>query len=220
LQSRIIKNLRKDFLIEFRNRSALNISFAFAGITTLSVSLACGGASLSSQVNAVLLWVIIFFSGMSGLSHIFIREEEEKTALFLSLCSDPENIYLSKLLFNIILFACITALVTPLYLFFMQVVPVYILYFISTVAAGSLAVSSITTILGAMVAKAESRGSLFTVISFPVMIPVLWISIKLTADSIEGGAPPEVRSILFLLAFSGVIISVSYLVFKFIWTEN
>jgi heme exporter protein B len=220
LQSRIIKNLRKDFLIEFRNRSAVNISFAFAGITTLSVSLACGGASLAPQIHSVLLWIIIFFSGMSGLSHIFIREEEERTSLFLALHSDPENIYLSKLVFNIILFTCITAIVTPLYLFFMQVVPVYKFYFIFIAASGSLAIASITTILGAMVAKAESRGSLFTVISFPVMIPVLWISIQLTSDSLEGGAPPEMRSLLFLLAFSGVIISVSYLAFKFIWTEQ
>ncbi len=220
MQSRLFKNLRKDFLIEFRNRSAMNISFAFAGITTLSVSLACGGASLTPQIHSVLLWIIIFFSGMSGLSHIFIREEEERTSLFLALHSDAENIYLSKLIFNIILFACITALVTPLYLFFMQVMPVYRLYFILTASAGSLAVASITTILGAMVAKAESRGSLFTVISFPVMIPVLWISIQLTSDSLEGGSPPELRSLLFLLAFSGVIISVSYLTFKFIWTEQ
>ena len=219
MQSRIIKNLRKDFLIEFRNRSAVNISFAFAGITTLSVSLACGGAALSPQIHSVLLWIIIFFSGMSGLSHIFIREEEERTSLFLALHSDPENIYLSKLIFNIILFTCITAIVTPLYLFFMQVIPVYKIYFISIAASGSLAVASITTILGAMVAKAESRGSLFTVISFPVMIPVLWISIQLTSDSLEGGAPPELRSLLFLLAFSGVIICASYLSFKFIWTK-
>ena len=219
MQSRIFKNLKKDFLIEFRNRSAVNISFAFAGITTLSVSLACGGAALTPQIHSVLFWIIIFFSGMSGLSHIFIREEEERTALFLSLHSEPETIYLAKLIFNIILFSCITALVTPLYLFFMQIVPGYAVYFILTAAAGSLAIAAITTILGAMVAKAESRGSLFTVISFPVMIPVLWISIQLTSDSIEGKATPEIRSLLFLLAFSGVIISASYMSFKFIWME-
>lgn len=219
MQNRIIKNLKKDFLIEFRNRAAINISFAFAGITTLSVSLACGGAKLSPQIHAILFWIIIFFSGMSGLAHIFIREEEEKTALFLALNSDPENIYISKLIFNTTLFLCITAVVAPLYLFFMQTAPVYIISFILTAAAGSIAISSISTILGAIVSRAQARGSLFTVISFPLLIPVLWISIGLTADSLEGGAPPEWRSILFLLAFSGVIVSVSYLTFKFIWTE-
>lgn len=220
MQNRIIKNLKKDFLIEFRNRAAINISFAFAGITTLSVSLACGGAMLTPQIHAILFWVIIFFSGMSGLSHIFIREEEERTSLFLSLNSDPENIYMAKLMFNSVLFLCITATVTPLYLFFMQTAPASIASFIFTAAAGSFAVSSISTILGAMVSKAQARGSLFTVISFPLIIPVLWISIELTANSLEGVAPTEWRSLLFLLAFSGVIISVSYLSFKFIWTER
>ena len=220
MQNRIFKNLKKDFLIEFRNRAAVNISFAFAGITTLSVSLACGGAQLTPQIHSVILWIIIFFSGMSGLSHIFIREEEERTSLFLALHSNPEDVYLSKLIFNIILFFCITALIAPLYLFFMQVVPGYLLFFIFTAAAGSLAISSVTTILGAMVARAGTGGSLFTVISFPVMIPVLWTSIQLTSDSIQGASLPEIRSLLFLLAFSGVIVSVSYLTFKFIWTEQ
>jgi ABC-type transport system involved in cytochrome c biogenesis permease component len=63
------------------------------------------------------------------------------------------------------------------------------------------------------------RSSLFTVISFPLTIPVLWISINLTASSLEGGSV-DLLNLLFLLAFSGVIVSFSYLLFKFIWMEQ
>ena len=215
----IIKNLRKDFLIEFRSRSALNISFAFAGITTLSVSLAAGGIPFTPLVQAIIFWIILFFSAMSGLAHIFIREEEEQNALFLSLYYSPEEIYISKLVFNLMLFLCIAALVTPLYLFFLQILPIYKILFLLTVISGSIAIASVTTILGAMVSKTGSGSSLFTVISFPILLPVLWTAISLTNVSIEGGGVPEYRNILFLLAFSGVIICASYLSFKFIWTE-
>jgi len=215
----ILKNLRKDFLIEFRNRSALNISFAFAGITTLSVSLAAGGIPFSPLVQAIIFWIILFFSAMSGLAHIFIREEEEQNALFLSLYYSPEEIYISKLIFNMVLFLCIATLITPLYLFFLQILPVYKILFLLTVISGSIAIASVTTILGAMVSKTGSGSSLFTVISFPVLLPVLWTAISLTTISIEGGGVPEYKNILFLLAFSGVIVSASYLSFKFIWTE-
>lgn len=219
MNSRILNNIKKDFLIEIRNRSAVNISFAFAGITTLSVSLAAGGAPFTPVVHAIIFWIILFFSAMSGLAHIFIREEEEKNSLFLSLYYSPEEIYLSKLIFNIILFLSISVIVTALYLFFLQVFPVYPLLFILTVISGCFAIASITTILGAIVSKAGSGSSLFTVISFPILLPVLWTAIRLTSVSIDGSGVQEYRNIVFLLAFSGVIISVSYLTFKFIWTE-
>ncbi len=119
MQSRIFKNLRKDFLIEFRNRSAVNISFAFAGITTLSVSLACGGAALSPQIHSVLLWIIIFFSGMSGLSHIFIREEGEDFALLALTQTLRTSIILTE--FNIIPLSYYSDHNTSL-LFFKQVI--------------------------------------------------------------------------------------------------
>ncbi len=219
MNNRILSNIKKDFLIESRNRSAINISFAFAGITTLSVSLAAGGSSFSPAVNAIIFWIILFFSAMSGLAHIFIREEEEKTSLFLSLCFSPEEIYLSKLIFNIIIFLIISAIVTVLYLFFLQIFPANIFFFILTVISGSIAIATVTTILGAIVSKAGSGSSLFTVISFPILLPVLWTSINLTTVSIDSTVVPEYKSIVFLLAFSGVIVSVSYLTFKFIWTE-
>jgi heme exporter protein B len=219
LNSRILNNIKKDFLIEFRNRSAVNITFAFAGITTLSVSLAAGGIPFTPVVHAIIFWIILFFSAMSGLAHIFIREEEEKTSLFLSLNYSPEEIYISKLIFNIVLFLFISIIVTALYLFFLQVFPVYLFLFILTVLSGSFAIASVTTILGAMVSKAGSGSSLFTVISFPILLPVLWTAISLTSVSIDGVGVPEYRNIIFLLAFSGVIVSVSYLTFKFIWTE-
>lgn len=197
----------------------MNISFAFAGITTIAVSLASGGIRLDASIQSILFWIIIFFSGMSGLAHTFIREEEEKTALFLAIHSAPEEVYISKLLFNLLFFMFIAVVVTPLYIFFMQALPVHLPHFIFTVLFGSIAIASVSTILGAIVSKAENRGTLFTVISFPLMLPVIWIAIMNTTASLETGAAPEFRSILFLLAFSGVIISASYMSFKFIWME-
>ena len=219
LQNRIVKLLKKDFYIEFRSRASINISLAFAGITTLSVSLTSATMNLPFRVHSILIWVIIFFSAMNSLSHIFIREEEEDTSIFLSIHSEAEEIYIAKLLFNFILFIVITVVVTPLYLFFMQIWPENFIFFASSVFCGSTALSSITTTLGAIVAKTSMRSSLFTVISFPLTIPVLWISINLTASSLEGGSV-DLLNLLFLLAFSGVIVSFSYLLFKFIWMEQ
>jgi len=220
LNNRILNNIKKDFVIEFRNKTAISISVAFAVITTLSISLVSGATPLSPMVHSIIFWIILFFSAMSGLAHTFIREEEEKTSLFLSLHCTPEEIYLSKLIFNTALFLSIAVIVTPLYLFFLQVLPVYLPLFCFITLSGAVAIASVATIFGAMVSKAGSGSSLFTIISFPILLPVLWTTITVTAISIEGTAVKQYRDIVFLLAFSGVIVLTSYLSFRFIWKET
>ncbi len=116
----IKRNLKKDIQVEFRSRSAMNIAIAFAGISTLSISLVAGGTPFSPTVLSILLWIIIFFSAMNGLSHIFTRETDEGTALFLSLNSGADAIFASKLIFNIIFLLVIEAVIIPLFIIFLD----------------------------------------------------------------------------------------------------
>ncbi|MFC1670287.1 heme exporter protein CcmB [Spirochaetota bacterium] len=216
----IARNLKKEFIIEYRNRYAINISLAFAGISTLAISLVSGGIPFSTHVQAIMLWVIMFFSAMNGLSHIFFREEEEKTSLLLRLNISAESVFISKLIFNIIFFFIIQVIISALFIFFLSVDVKSAPYFILSIFLGGLAVSASTTIFGAMVAKAGGKGSLFTVISFPILLPVLWIAISTTKESLEKVNYMNNGNIIFFLAFSGVIISLSFLLFRYVWLDQ
>ena len=220
LFSNIKKNLIKDFQIELRNRSSFNISLAFATISTLSISLAVGSSVLSAKTVSIFFWIILFFSAMNGLSHIFVREEEQGTALFLRINSSVDSVYFSKLIFNVLFFLIIQILVTLLFLFFFQIEVKYILLFVLSIFSGGLALSSSTTILGAMVAKAGGKGALFTVISFPIILPVLWVSIAITESAIDAFAFPGYGNVIFLLSFSGFLVLISTILFKYIWVEG
>ncbi len=216
----ILGSIVKDFKIEFRNRYALNISISFAIISTLAISLSLGGVPVSIKMQSALLWIILFFCAMSGLSHIFIREEEQETALFLRINAKPEAVLTSKLLFNIFLFLLLELVIIPIYIFFLQLEINFITHFILTIIIGGFAISSSTTILAAIVAKAGGKGALFTVVSFPVVIPILWIAINSTAQTLGNTVLSDYRNIIFLLAFSGAIIALSYIMFDHIWIEE
>jgi len=215
----ILRNLRKDLLVEFRSRFALNVSASFAAIVTIAISLTAGGVPFPVNVQAILLWIIIFFSAMNGLSHIFVREEDQGTALFLRTAVDADSVFVSKFIFNQAFMAVILAVVTPLYLFFLQVRVVHAAHFILAIAAGGFSIAAATTILAAMVAKAGGKGSLFTIISFPILLPVLWISISSTSAALNA-PPPAGGNLLFLLAFSGFISVISFLLFRSVWLED
>jgi heme exporter protein B len=219
LDNTILRNLQKDFRVEFRSRFALNISVAFAATVTVAVSLTAGGVPFTAMVQSILLWMVLFFSAMNGLSHIFVREEDQGTSLFLRMTMHPDSIFLSKFIFNQIFMLIIAAIVAPLFLFFLQVTVYHTLHFICTMAAGAMSIAAVTTILAAMVARAGGKGSLFTIISFPVLLPVLWIAISSTTASLNVSDPAG-GSLVFLLAFSGFISVISFLLFRFVWIEE
>jgi heme exporter protein B len=214
-----LAHIRKDFTVEFRSRFAVSVAAAFAAITTLSVSLAAGGAPLAPTVHAILYWIIVFFSAMSGLAHIFTREEEEGTSLLLRLVAPPEAVFTAKLIFNCAMLFTLAIIITPLYLFFLNVTlpgP----GFIALAAAGTFAIAASSTVLAAIVARAGGKAALFTVISFPILLPVLWISIRASSALLSGAHAAVTESVLFLLAFSGALVAVSYMLFEHIWSEE
>ncbi|MBN1495811.1 MAG: heme exporter protein CcmB [Spirochaetes bacterium] len=217
--SDIIRNLRKDFRVEFRSRFALNIAVSFAAIVTIAMSLTAGGAPFPAAVQSILLWTVIFFSAMNGLSHIFVREEDQATALFLRVSVTTDSIFISKSIFNQVFMMILLIVITPLFVFFLQVNVIHIAFFILSVAAGGIAIAAATTILAAMVAKAGGKGSLFTIISFPVLLPILWVSINSTTGALRQTAPSYDNPV-FLLAFSGFISVISFLLFRSVWLED
>ncbi len=215
----MIRNLKKDVIIEARNRIALNLTLSFAVITTISLGLVAAGVPFSPRVQAMLLWLVMFFSAMSGLSFIFVREVEQGTDLFLRLHVSPESIFISKLIFNLGFFLITQAVITPLFIIFIQVTVYDVPVFAGAVAAGGFAIASVTTILASMIARAGGKGSLFTVISFPVLIPVLSVLISVTEKTLEAGAGVPWDNLIFLLAFSGAVVAISFLLFPVIWLE-
>lgn len=65
---------RADSLCEFRTRYALSALFMFAFISLTSISMSIGVVSLPAELMSALLWIILFFCAMAGLSRVFVQE--------------------------------------------------------------------------------------------------------------------------------------------------
>ncbi len=212
--------LQKDLKQEFKTRYALNAIFLFAVVTLSAVSFSIGVFNASQDILASLLWIILFFSAMSGLSHIFVREEETHTAETLKLLAKPSDIWIGKFLFNLILLFSLLIIIVPLYIALMNVTIINYYLLIITLLLGSLGLAGGGTIVAAIIAKASSKGALFTVLAFPVLIPVIISGISATKiafnESDFFAASGEIQT---LFAYSVVVITTSVLLFEFIWEE-
>jgi heme exporter protein B len=157
---------------------------------------------------------------MSGLSHIFVREEEQQTADTLRLVTAPNSILLGKWLFNIILIFALEIIIVPLYLALMGVSVGSVWLFIFILFIGSIGLSSVATLIAAIISQASAKGALFAVLSFPISLPILISGIHATRLSIDGEQVSDcLGDLQILFSFSIVIITVSLLLFEFIWRK-
>jgi heme exporter protein B len=212
---------RKDFRSELRTRYALNALIMFV-VTTLSIILfAIGNETASQEVLSGILWIIIFFSTMSGLSRTFVSEEERGTVMTLQLVAEPLTIYLGKFLFNLVLLIALNAFTIMLYLIVITnfTIQNYSIFFLTAIL-GTLGLSSAATIIAAIISKANTKGTLYPVLSFPILLPLLLTVINATKMAVDGSTFLEAMSeFQVLVSYFIVLTTISYLVFDFIWRE-
>jgi len=205
--------------VELRSKYAFNA--ILFGITSLAVvSFTLGQTGLSPRLLAALFWIIMFFAAMAGLAQAFIREEEAGTVLALKLSADPTAVYLGKLFFNFSLMALISAVITPVFFIFTDAPVDNILLFVLVLILGVIGLCAATTIVAAIISKASVKGALFAVLSFPILFVLLLLLVNASAKVLEGetlgGIGTELQG---LIAYSGVMITASLMLFKFVWQE-
>lgn len=210
----------KDVQLEFRTRFAINAMVLFAITSLTAISFSIGPARLSPNLVSALLWIILFFSAMSSLAHIFVREEEQQTADTLRLVTNATPIFIGKWLFNISLLLGLEIIIIPLFFVLMNVFITNILIFFIILVLGSIGLATVSTVIAAIISQASIKGALFAVLAFPIALPILISAIHGTRLSIEGSTFSNSTSdIEVLFSFSVVILTVSILVFEFVWKK-
>jgi heme exporter protein B len=212
---------RKEIAMEFRSRIALSALFLFMVITISTIAFTTAGEKIEKYIASALLWIVLFFGSMTGLSRTFVMEEERGTSLLLKLSSRPIEVFFGKLLFTITLSMSLSILGAGLFLFFLPslIIGNMMLYWIMVIIL-SVCMASAITAIAAIISKANGKGALFPVLSFPVLLPPALLGIEALSMAIHGANISEAGStIIVLLSYAGIMISVSSLLFEFIWNE-
>jgi heme exporter protein B len=208
----------KDVTSEFRTRFAINAIVMFALVTLTVVSFALGVLHPSGEIMAAMFWIILFFASMSGLAQTFIKEEESGTALILKLSCPGIIIFFGKFLFNLLLLMVLAVLIVPLFIVLLNTAAENWPIFIVGLGLGIIGLSGATTIIAAIVSKASIKGALFTVLSFPILMPLLAAVIEITKTAFLGGQFGDASApIQMLIAYDVVMITLSVMLFDFVW---
>jgi len=217
---------RKDLRVELRTRHALGAVLLFAVTTLIAVSAALSAATVKSEVKAALLWIILLFAALSGLSRVFVREEEAGTAPMLRLHAPATAVYAGKWLFNIALVFFVETVSVPLFLVVFQSAQSAAVNYgllAGVLFLGGIGLSGAATFVAALISQASSgKSALFFVVAFPILLPLLLMAVQGTVGAFDGIAHDQLRarSALGLLAAYGVVTTTaSFLLFQYIWHD-
>lgn len=211
----------KDLLSEIRTRYGVTAIALFVVTSVSLVAFATADEQLHRPIAAGVLWVVMFFTAMSGLGRGFISEEERGTTLYLQLSAPPTAVILGKLISNVLIAALSNLAVLALFLMFVGTVQVASPWILLLVLfAGSVGLATVITITSAIVATSGTRSPLLPILSFPVLIPLIMPGMNATLLSMADVSLHDVwPDLALMLSHSGIVATVSYLVFDVVWTE-
>lgn len=212
---------RKDWHSELRTRYAINALAMFILVTISVILFSIGNEKISEYLTGGLLWVVIFFSAMSGLSRAFVSEEERGTTLTLQLIAAPSTVFSGKLLFNVLLVFLMNIVITFLFfILFESFVIKNFLLFTFAFILGNFGIAISSTIIAAIISKASSKGTLYPVLSFPILLPLILTLLELTKFAMDGETlESSFVEIAVLVCYDVIMLTASYLLFDFIWKD-
>ena len=209
----------KEAVIEWRNRYALNgiLLYLASTIFICYLSLRSQGQYIGSNLWNALFWIIILFSAINAIMKSFITLSQGRLLYYYTLAS-PEAIILSKIIYNSLLLAVIGVIGAFFYSIVLGNPVKNNVLFILIIILGAWGLASVLTLISGIASKAANSTTLMAILSFPIIVPVLLLIIKLTGYAIEGMEFSVFGGkILVLIALNIIALTMSYILFPYLW---
>jgi heme exporter protein B len=211
--------IRKEIQLEWRNK------YAFSGIL-LYVAGAVFVCFMSFNVKKgvvhpitwnALFWIIILFSAVNAVSKSFSGEREARNLYYYTLI-DPVSLIISKMIYNTMLLLVLGALGFGFYTLVMGNPVQDNLLFVICLALAAIGFASALTLVSAIASKAGNNGTLMAVLSFPVLLPMLLLIIKISKNALDGlDRSVSFDELLVLAAINAIVVAISCILFPFLW---
>lgn len=219
LTHELIALLRKEILLEWRQKYAFNGLLLYVGSTIFLayLSFQTYNQQLSAATWNVLFWIIMLFAAVNAVAKSFIQESSARYLYYYTLAS-PESVILSKMLYNVLLLLSIAVPGFGAYTFVLgnpvEDMPLFALGLV----LGIVAFSGSLTLISAIAAKTSNPATIMAILAFPVMAPVMLMAIRISWNAISGVSIGEsLNSVYALLAINLIMPAMSYILFPYLW---
>ncbi len=214
---RVYQLIKLEFIQEFRQKHALAGIFLFAGTTVFLIFK--GVSNINPQVWNSLLWIVLLFSGINVVSKSF-NQQNTDVAINNYTLFDPNELILAKLIYNFLYLLLMFIVVFILFNFFsLQSIKDWKIL-IKGVLLGSFGISCIYTFVSAVAMGENSGNVIISILSFPLVIPIFLILMKITAVAMRQIQDSSIGTdMLILMGLDLLLLGIILLLFPIIWRQ-
>lgn len=210
--------VKKEFVLEFRQKSTLAGILVYI-VATVFISALSFKKIIYPTVWNALFWTIFMFISINVSSKSFMQETKGK-GLYNYLYYNPRQFILSKIIYNMLLMAVLSLLTFFFYSWFVGSMVQDLGMFLLALIFSSSAFSGVLSLMSAIASKANNNISLMAILSFPVLMPLLLVSVKLSKHAIDGLAwSVSYKYLLILIMLNFVVVALATLLFNYLWKE-
>ena len=164
-----------------------------------------------------IFWVIILFAAITVVSKSFFQESYKRNYYYYYLFT-PDELIFSKLIYNFIFLFFVSIFSFIFFSFFIGNIIQSSAFFITLLVLGSLSISNCLTLVSAIGYQVKNNSIIISVLSFPVIIPILLILIKISKLSSSEFSFNLIQDDIYLLILLNIImISITKILFNFLW---
>ena len=209
----------KEIALEWRQRYALSGMLLYVGSTiyVCYLSFKVNQNDLTPIVWNTLFWIILLFTAVNAIAKSFAQERLGRLLYYYTIAS-PRAIIVSKIIYNSLLMGVLAGIGFGFYVFVMGNPVADLGLYIISIILGSLGFASVLTMVAGIASKAENSATLMAVLSFPIILPMLLMVMKLAKNALDGlDRSVSLDEITNLLAIDAIVIALSYLLFPYLW---
>ena len=208
----------KEIRLELKQKYVINGILLYL-VSTIYVTYLAFENTITGETWNSLFWIILLFVAVNGISKSFVRESPARHLYYYTIVS-PQAVVLSKILYNLLLMAILSVLSFGFFLLLMGNQVVNIPLFLLTLVFGSLGLSSVLTMVAAIASRASHNFSLMAILSFPIILPLLAVLMKVSHTAISSLDWSGLSSLLvILLTINVVVVALAYLLFPYLWRD-
>ncbi len=211
--------MRKEFVLEWRQRYALNgmLLYMVGSVFVCYLSFNARRGQLTPIVWNTLFWIILLFTAINAVAKSFVQERAGRLLYYYTVAS-PLQIIVSKILYNTVLMLLLSGLGFITYAFVLgNPVQDTGLYIVSLVL-GAVGFAGSLTLIAGIASKAENSATLMAVLSFPVILPLLLMLLRVSKNALDGlDRSVSVDELVTIVAIDAIVLVLSGLLFPFLW---
>ncbi len=204
---------------DMRNKASLyaTLLYTICAIFVCFLSFGAKQNNISILVWNALFWIISLFSCMNAMSRNMAKDADSLALYYYQIVS-PQQFIVSKIVYNA-LYLTFLGLISFIFQSFIlgNQVQDNLLYLISILIA-MIGFSSVLTLVGSIASKAKNNTTLMAILSFPTLIPLLLLSIKLSKNALDGlELASSYDETITIIAIDAITISISVVLYPFLW---